>query len=67
MIGIYSRGSRSVAAPFGVGGLDLAFGTSGLRVAYSLRGVTSKKSSSLGEQPYDMKIAMLMIGFWVNL
>lgn len=67
MIGIYSRGSRPTHSPFGVGGIDISLGTSGVRLAYMLREFTTKKSSYLGNNPYDMKMASFFAGFFVNL
>lgn len=66
MIAIYSRGSRNVIAPMGVGGVDISMGTAGLRFAYSARQLTTKKSSLIGDEPYDMTMGNVWLGFWVN-
>ena len=66
LIGVYSRGSRAVRAPFGYGGVDLSFGTSGIRIAYTVRRSISDDLEEIGNQSLDMTLSTLTMGIFAN-
>lgn len=67
LIGVYSRGSRSVHSAYGYGGVDFRFGTSGIRLSFMVRRPTTDAISEIGNQTYNMQIDSFGAGFYADL
>jgi|GEM_PF-6486463 len=63
---LYSRGSQTVKQFYTTAGLDIALGSSGIRLGAEQRSIRTALVSEIGDQPYDAEIVTYSAGVFTN-